>query len=145
MMTRGFKVRLADWDDDGDALQSIRLQVFVHEQQVPVELEWDGLDAGCTHLIAEDAAGRGIGCARLLPDGHIGRMAVLRDWRGQGVGRALLRAILIEAAGAGFAEVLLNAQIQALGFYAREGFEPFGAEFMDAGIPHRAMRRSITP
>ena len=117
--------------------------MFVAEQDVPVELEWDGLDPGCRHLLAEDAHGRPIGCARLLPDGHIGRMAVLAPWRGRGVGRALLRAMLAQAAASGFAMVRLNAQVQALGFYAREGFQACGDVFDDAGIAHRAMQLAL--
>jgi len=138
-----FCVRTACWTRDRAALQAIRHGVFVIEQQVPVELEWDGLDEGCAHLLAEDAAGRPIGCARLLPDGHVGRMAVLEPWRGRGVGRALLRAAVDRAQAAGFAIVRLNAQVHALGFYEREGFEARGEVFDDAGIPHRAMQRVI--
>lgn len=138
-----FAVRTADWAADGGRLQDVRHAVFVVEQGVPVELEWDGLDAHCMHLLAEDAAGRPIGCARLLPDGHVGRMAVLHPWRGRGVGRALLQAALARAALAGFTVVRLNAQVHALDFYRREGFEASGDVFSDAGIPHRAMQRAI--
>ncbi|MCE2949323.1 MAG: GNAT family N-acetyltransferase [bacterium] len=138
-----FSVRAAAWDADRARLQDVRHAVFVAEQGVPVDLEWDGLDADCTHLLAEDACGRPIGCARLLPDGHVGRMAVLRPWRGRGVGRALLRAALARAAMDGFTVVRLNAQVHALDFYRREGFEAVGEVFSDAGIPHRAMRRAI--
>lgn len=138
-----FRVRTASWAEDGAALRSVREAVFVAEQGVPVELEWDGLDPGCRHLLAEDAQGRPIGCARLLPDGHMGRMAVVAPWRGRGVGRALLRAMLAQAAAAGFTIVRLNAQVQALGFYAREGFQAWGDVFDDAGIEHRAMQLAL--
>ena len=138
-----FRVRTATWAEDFAALRAVRETVFVAEQDVPVELEWDGLDPGCRHLLAEDAHGRPIGCARLLPDGHIGRMAVLAPWRGRGVGRALLRAMLAQAAASGFAMVRLNAQVQALGFYAREGFQACGDVFDDAGIAHRAMQLAL--
>jgi predicted GNAT family N-acyltransferase len=136
-----FSVRPATWSLDREALQSVRLQVFVHEQHVPVELEWDAHDATALHLLALNAAGEPIGCVRVLPDGHIGRMAVLRHWRGNGAGRALLRAAVDCAVGQGSSEILLNAQVHALGFYAKEGFEPFGVVFDEAGIAHRAMRR----
>ncbi len=139
-----FSVRDATWASDQPRLQAVRQSVFVVEQGVPLELEWDGLDAACTHLLAEDAAGRPIGCARLLPDGHVGRMAVLPSWRRRGVGRALLRAALVRAAAAGFTLVRLNAQVHALDFYRREGFEAVGDVFDDAGIPHRAMQRPAT-
>jgi predicted GNAT family N-acyltransferase len=138
-----FKVRAASWAEDFAALRTVRETVFVVEQDVPVELEWDGLDEGCRHLLAEDTHGRPIGCVRLLPDGHIGRMAVLAPWRGRGVGRALLRAMLVQAAASGFAVVRLNAQVQALGFYAREGFQACGDMFDDAGIAHRAMQLAL--
>ena len=140
-----FRVRTADWAADGVALQSVRAAVFVAEQGVPLDLEWDGLDEGCRHLLAEDLPGVPIGCARLLPDGHIGRMAVLAGWRGRGVGRALLRAMLVHAAAAGHDIVRLNAQVHALGFYAREGFEACGDVFDEAGIAHRAMRLGLNP
>jgi len=138
-----FRVRAASWPEDFAALRTVRETVFVVEQGVPVELEWDGLDPACRHLLAEDAQGRPIGCARLLPDGHIGRMAVVAPWRGRGVGRALLRAMLAQAAAAGFAIVRLNAQVHALGFYAREGFQAWGDVFDDAGIAHRAMQLAL--
>jgi predicted GNAT family N-acyltransferase len=135
----GLRVRLADWNCDRDALRRIRHEVFVVEQRVPVDLEWDGVDADCRHALAEDASGAVIGCARLLPDGHLGRMAVRKAWRGRGAGAALLALLVEEARRAGHARVLLNAQTQALGFYARQGFAPFGDEFFEAGIAHRAM------
>lgn len=135
-----FRVRRADWVADGVALRSVRAAVFVVEQGVALELEWDGLDDGCRHLLAEDLLGVPIGCARLLPDGHVGRMAVLVAWRGRGVGRALLRAMLVQAAASGHDIVRLNAQVHALGFYAREGFQACGDGFDDAGIAHRAMQ-----
>lgn len=138
-------VRVADWSADRAALQHIRHSVFVLEQGVPVEFEWDGVDGQCIHLLAEDDRGEAVGCARLLPDGHVGRMAVRQDWRGRGIGRRLLQAALKAAGAAGFVEVLLNAQTHALGFYEREGFTAHGAVFDDAGIPHRAMRLRLPP
>ncbi len=137
---RAFAVREADWDRDCEALRRIRYQVFVVEQDVDEALEWDGIDATCRHVLAEDGTGCPIACGRLLPDGHIGRMAVLPQWRGQGVGRAVLRRLMAIGRAAGFPEFVLNAQTHALGFYVREGFEPYGEEFLEAGIPHRSMR-----
>ena len=139
----GFRVRLADWARDVDALRRIRHEVFVVEQQVPADLEWDGTDGDCRHALAEDAAGRPIGCGRLLADGHVGRMAVLAPWRGRGVGAALLGLLVEEARRAGQRRVVLNAQTRALGFYACHGFVPFGEEFVEAGIAHRAMERRL--
>ncbi len=138
-----FTVRLADWNRDRDALRRIRYEVFVVEQKVDETLEWDGIDSECRHALAIDGAGEALGCGRLLPDGHIGRMAVLPAWRGHGVGQALLRFLMALGRELGHRELLLNAQTHALGFYAREGFEPFGEEFDDAGIAHRAMRLRV--
>lgn len=138
-----YRVREADWARDELRLKSIRHQVFVIEQRVPADLEWDGIDAQCRHALAEDNAGNAIGCGRLLPDGHIGRMAVHATWRDRGVGGALL-AYLVELARAeGHRRVLLNAQVNAMRFYAHRGFTPMGEEFEEAGIPHRAMVREL--
>jgi predicted GNAT family N-acyltransferase len=137
------RVRLADWTHDRPILQQIRRAVFVDEQKVPEALEWDGIDGDCRHSIAENATGEPIGCARLLPDGHIGRVAVLAQARGQRVGDALLERMIALAAELGHQRVIVKAQTHALAFYARHGFVAFGAEFDDAGIPHRAMERRL--
>ncbi|MDO8436654.1 MAG: GNAT family N-acetyltransferase [Nitrosomonadaceae bacterium] len=136
---KSFIVRLANWQDDGPALRAIREMVFIHEQHVPVELEWDEFDASCLHILALDSAGNPIGTARLLPDGHIGRMAVLREWRGHGVGSALLQQLLVEAKKRHLRLATVNAQTYAAGFYTKSGFRTAGEEFIDAGIPHVRM------
>jgi predicted GNAT family N-acyltransferase len=138
-----FAVRVADWAADEARLRAVRLAVFVVEQNIPEELEWDALDAASIHALAEDPSGTPVGCGRLLPDGHIGRMAVLSDWRGRGVGAALLERLIALARARGDARVLLNAQVQAMPFYARFGFVPEGDAFMEADIPHRAMARAL--
>ena len=138
-----YTVRSARWPEDADALRGIRYRVFVVEQAVPEALEWDGRDAACLHALAHDEQGEVIGCGRLLPDGHIGRMAVVPTWRGKGVGSALLQHLVEVAAAAGHAEVALNAQTHAVPFYTRLGFVPDGPVFMEAGIPHQAMRRVL--
>lgn len=137
----GYRIEEVAWTDAADRLARIRREVFVVEQQVAEELEWDGADGACRHVLALDEGGRPIGTGRLLPDGHIGRMAVLAAHRGKGVGRALLAALIGIAQARGDAEVILNAQTHAIGFYRRSGFEVTSAEFMDAGIPHVQMRR----
>jgi predicted GNAT family N-acyltransferase len=138
-------VRHADWAVDGAALCALRREVFVLEQGVPEADEWDGLDPGCEHVIALAAGGGAIGTGRLLPDGRIGRMAVRQSWRGRGVGSALLAALIARARERGFEQARLHAQTHALGFYQRHGFESFGGEFLDAGIPHYAMRLALKP
>lgn len=136
------EIRLLDWQSAQADAKPIRFEVFVDEQRVPAEIELDEHDARCVHALAF-ADGEAIGTARLLPDGHIGRMAVLKAWRGRGAGRALLRALVEEARRRGGREVLLSAQVHALGFYRAEGFEPEGPVYEEAGIPHQAMRRRL--
>lgn len=138
-----FRVERIDYATGVDALRAVREPVFVLEQRVPLELEWDDLDPLCVHVIARDAAGAPIGTGRLTPERRIGRMAVLPGWRGRGVGDALLRALLDEAEQAHWPEVTLHAQVSALGFYARHGFVPLGPRFMEAGIEHQTMRRRL--
>lgn len=139
----GFTVAAADYARDLDALRAVRETVFVREQQVPLALEWDALDPECMHVIARDDSGRPIGTGRLTPQRSIGRMAVLADWRGRGVGDAVLLALLQQARASGWREVTLNAQVSAIDFYTRHGFVPFDARFLEAGIEHQAMRRVL--
>jgi predicted GNAT family N-acyltransferase len=138
-----FKINRVGWNEAGDLLRAVRKTVFVDEQNVPAELEWDGLDGQCIHVLAQTAAGEAIGTGRLLPDGHIGRMAVLGHWRGKGVGSAILTELIAAAREKGFESAVLNAQTRALQFYARFGFAVISDEFMDAGIPHRTMRLEL--
>jgi len=135
-------VRLGSWDELSAQASPIRFTVFVDEQKVPVELELDEFDPLSCHALAL-AGDEAIGTGRLLPDGHIGRMAVLAGWRGRGVGALLLQALIDEAKRRGMARVVLNAQTHALGFYARFGFVPEGEEYEEAGLPHRTMSRSL--
>lgn len=141
---RNFDVREASWQTDRNALSNIRKLVFIVEQDVPQEEEWDGRDEESWHWIATDQDGRAIGTARLLPEGQIGRMAVLKEWRGTGVGAALLEMAVEKARHLGFEKVFLHAQTHALKFYEKSGFVADGDEFEDAGIPHFNMTRSLT-
>jgi predicted GNAT family N-acyltransferase len=140
---QGFTIRIVGWQAEEAKLRAVRLAVFVVEQNIPEELEWDEHDALSVHALAEDRDGVPIGCGRLLPDGHIGRVAVLSDWRGQGVGAALLDRLIVLAHQRGDKRVLLNAQTQAMPFYARLGFAPIGDAFVEAGIPHQKMVRVL--
>ena len=137
-----FGVEAGSWKELGEEARQVREAVFVDEQKVPRDIEWDEHDAVSRHVIARDSDGGAIGTGRLLTDGHIGRMAVLADWRGKGVGRALLERLLEEARQQGHTHLALHAQTQASGFYRRFGFVEEGPEFMEAGIPHRTMVRS---
>lgn len=143
MPAQTFSIRVRNWDEARAEARHIRELVFVREQGVPLELEMDEQDVRCDHALAYAAEGAAVGTGRLLPDGHIGRMAVLKQWRGEGVGALVLQALIERARERGHASVGLNAQTYAAGFYRRFGFEVSGAEFMEAGIPHVAMRRDL--
>jgi len=133
-------IRLGDWATLGPHATAIRFEVFVDEQKVPAEIELDDMDAVCLHAVAYDDAGNAIGTGRLLPDGHIGRMAVRQPGRGTGVGGAILTLLLEKARERGDAAVVLNAQTVAAPFYARHGFVQQGEQFEEAGIAHVEMR-----
>jgi predicted GNAT family N-acyltransferase len=137
------RVNLVEWVEKEPAIRAIRETVFIAEQGVPDELEWDGLDSLCAHALASSSDGEAIGTARMQTDGTIGRMAVLRNWRGCGVGQALLETLLNLAMKRGLQRATLAAQVQALGFYERAGFHAIGDVFVDAGIPHRMMVRDL--
>ncbi|MFP3990747.1 GNAT family N-acetyltransferase [Streptomyces sp. E11-3] len=152
-MTRpSYEVRVAGSPADREACFTVRKAVFVVEQRVPEDLEYDAYDSdeSTAHVLAVGQDGP-LGAGRLLvgPEGYgpetgkLGRLAVLESARGLGVGIALVRAIETEAARRGCAEVVLYAQTSALGFYERLGYEAYGPEFTDAGIPHRAMHRAL--
>jgi predicted GNAT family N-acyltransferase len=138
-----FTIERCDWAAAQIPLSDIRRKVFIEEQAVPPALEWDGYDASAQHLLALDAHGQPIGCARILP-GHIGRMAVLSHWRNQGVGAALLASAIDYAATLGWPEVKLSAQTHAIAFYEKAGFIVCSEVYLDAGIPHRDMRRALS-
>ena len=145
MIPSDFRVDPADYHADIKDLRHVRETVFVAEQQVPIEEEWDDLDPLCRHVVARDLQDQPIGTGRLTPEHKIGRMAVLSEWRGRGVGDALLVALLDQARSLGWTEVSLNAQVSAEAFYARHGFTPYGERFMEAGIEHQAMKRALEP
>ena len=138
-----FTISETDWAHDAARLSAVRRAVFVDEQGVPEALEWDAHDAAALHLLATTIDGSPIGCARLLPDGHIGRMAVLAAWRGQGVGQAMLAMLISAARRLGMTTLELSAQTHAMAFYARAGFVATGTEYEEAGIPHIAMQMKL--
>ena len=136
------RIELLDWAAARAEASRIRTTVFVEEQRVPPEIEMDEHDVACLHALAY-AQGRAVGTGRLLPDGHIGRMAVLKECRALGVGGAILERLVAEARRRGMRQVVLSAQTHALGFYRRHGFHEVGAVFEEAGIPHQEMRRVL--
>lgn len=143
--TPGYTVRLANWTKDIQPIRNVRMEVFVEEQDVPQDEEWDGLDAEAVHALAFDNDHEAIATGRLLHDGKIGRMAVRKPWRGKGVGAALLRLLMDEARANGHTQVKLAAQVHAVPFYEKFGFTAYGEEFMDAGIPHYWMKADLAP
>lgn len=136
------RIELMDWETARNEATRIRYAVFVEEQRVPLEIEMDDQDKVCVHAIAY-AQGRAVGTGRLLPDGHIGRMAVLRESRALGVGGAILERLVQEARDRGVKQVVLSAQTHALGFYRLHGFKAEGDVYDEAGIPHQEMRRVL--
>ena len=155
MTGRSFHIESATWSADEDALREVREQVFVIEQGVPIADELDAMDASAHHVLARDSLGQPIGTGRLIPppttadstpagSASIGRMAVLPEWRGRGVGAAILRALLQQARALGWNSIELHAQSHAQAFYAGFGFEALGDEFDECGIPHRLMRQVLS-
>ena len=142
--TQPFRVDAVDYEAALDALRAVRETVFVEEQQVPLELEWDEPDPRCVHVLARALDGTPIGTGRLTPEHKIGRMAVLREWRGKGVGDAMLLALIEQARRRGWREVSLHAQASAIDFYLRHGSAPYGERSEEAGIEHQSMRRTIS-
>ncbi|MFE9168434.1 GNAT family N-acetyltransferase [Streptomyces kebangsaanensis] len=155
-MSAPYQVRVAEDPADREACFAVRKEVFVVEQGVPQDIEYDAHDAVAVHVLAVREDGTPLGTGRLLYGeaaaartggeksvGSLGRLAVTRDARGLGVGAALVRALEDTARARGLTAVDLHAQTHALGFYERLGYTAYGPEFPDAGIPHRAMRRAV--
>jgi len=138
-----FRVIEADWQHDKAAIQLVRRTVFVREQGIAESLEWDGLDETCRHILAITPAREPIGTGRLQPDGRIGRLAVLPAWRGKGIGNKILAALLQLAEHQKLPLVYLHAQARAIDFYLKTGFKTIGAPFMEAGIEHINLEKSL--
>jgi predicted GNAT family N-acyltransferase len=138
-MSNPFTVHLVFWRDAEPLLRAIREVVFIQEQKVPPELEWDDLDNTCHHALALSSGGDAIGCGRITPDGKIGRIAVLAEWRRKRIGTAILELLVDYARSQHYTQVELNAQVQAIPMYDKFGFKVTGDLFMDANIPHRKM------
>ena len=139
-----FDVTLMHWEEARADAARIRYQVFVIEQRVPEEMEWDEWDACSVHALARTDTGEVTGTGRLLPTvssgcAHLGRMAVLPEWRRKGAGSVLLRALLAEAHRRGTRKIVLHAQLSAADFYRCHGFSKYGMPFIEAGLPHVAM------
>ena len=138
MIENRITIRVADWEKDKKMLTAIRSRVFIEEQNVPEELEWDEYDVSAIHFLAFEKD-RAIACARLKKDGRIGRMAVLASHRKKGTGKKLLQFILQKATALKLEQVYLHAQVAAVPFYEKQGFIAKGDTFYEANIPHQEM------
>ncbi len=152
MIDSNFSVEPVDWSNpqQREACRGVREEVFVVEQRVPQADEWDDLDAVSQHVVARDLDGQAIGTGRLVPPqagspARIGRMAVLKSWRGRHVGEAILQALVDRARASAYAHLEMHAQSHALAFYTRFGFTAYGEEFFECEIAHRHMRRELEP
>ena len=134
-------VRVADWHKDNLDIRRIRESVFIAEQSIPAELEWDTDDLHAVHFLALEGD-YAVGTARLLADGDIGRVSVLKDWRGLKVGDKLLQTVIAHANAIGLHEQKLSAQVHATAFYEHHGFRIVSEEFLEAGLPHVDMIRT---
>ncbi len=130
------------WRDMEPCLRDIRTRVFIEEQHVPEELEWENDDIDAVHLIVKKNNDY-VATARLLNSGQIGRMAVLKPYRRCGVGKKMLEKLLSIAETMGLKTVFLNAQVEAIDFYKKFGFQEHGDMFDDAGIQHMRMNKNL--
>ena len=137
-----YHIVVATWKDHADVLGQVRRTVFIEEQNVPEELEWDEFDESSAHFLVtiKDQA---IACARLKDDGQIGRMAVLAEYRNRGIGYQLLQYVIQYAAKNEFKKLYLHAQLDAIAFYEKQGFVPESDIFYEANIPHREMLKNL--
>ena len=138
-----FKVKIATYDNENiKYIRSIRDNIFIKEQGIDPKIEFDGLDSSAIHTLVfiNDKA---IGTGRILIDGHIGRIAVLSEYRGQGIGSKIIKSLIDEAIRSNYKRVYLGSQKQAINFYLKLGFTPFGDEFMEAEILHLSMEKII--
>ena len=136
------RIELLPWEKARDHAAPIRFTVFVEEQGVPRDIELDAMDTQCLHAICFHGD-QAVGTGRLLPDGHIGRMAVLKEWRGRGIGGFILNTLVEKARERGDREVVLSAQLHATAFYRAHGFVEEGVQYLEAGIPHQDMLRRL--
>ena len=142
-MTAGeVDVSVADYVADRDAIHDVRREVFVVGQSVPAEIEVDGQDPVCVHVLARWGS-ESVGTGRMLPDGHIGRVAVRAPFRNRGIGTKLIQQLIEVAREEGLDRVFLGSQVRATAFYERLGFQQCGSRYVEAGIEHTTMEKSI--
>jgi len=137
------RVETMGWELAQPMAGPLRFAIFVDEQNVPSGIELDDQDAHCVHAVAYDVDNKAIGTGRLLPDGHIGRMAVVKEWRRRGIGAEIMAALIHEAQKRGHQQVVVSAQLQAAEFYRGLGFVAEGKVYTEAGMLHQTMVRKL--
>jgi len=133
-------IAMVNFSEKQAEITSVRRAVFVEEQNVPENIDFDGSDTDFIHVLATDKNGRPVGTARINHKGRIGRMAVLKNYRRQGIGRKMIQALMDYGRKNSITDFHVSSQITAVGFYKKMGFEPFGEEFLEAGIKHIKMK-----
>jgi YbgC/YbaW family acyl-CoA thioester hydrolase len=134
------RLQIGSWDELGEAARAVRTAVFVREQGIPAELEWDEHDAISQHAVVFNRLNMPVACGRLLPDGHIGRVAVVQALRGSRAGKLVMQSLMQAARSAGHSHADISAQQAVVGFYQRLGFRTVGEPYIEAGIAHIRMR-----
>ena len=142
-MVESITVVQTTWQLDEGVIKSVRTPVFVQEQQVPYEIDFDSNDANAVHWLAFNDNNIPLGTARLLGDGHFGRMAVIKMYRNQGIGRSIIQAAMDYASSVGMESIYLNSQLQAKTFYEGLGFKEYGDVFLEANIEHVSMSKKL--
>lgn len=138
-----FELRNVAYNNESkEYIRAVREHVFINEQGISPEIEFDGLDDSAIHVLVF-SNGLAIGTGRILDDGHIGRIAILRQFRNQGLGSKIVRSLIDEAINRGYKRVYLGAQKQAVNFYRKLGFIQFGEAFLEAGIMHLSMEKNL--
>jgi predicted GNAT family N-acyltransferase len=133
-------IAIVNWLEKQTEITSIRRAVFVEEQNVPESIDFDGSDTDYIHVLATNKNGLPVGTARINRKGRIGRMAVLKDYRRQGIGRKMIQMLIDYGRKNSIKDFHVSSQVTAVGFYEKMGFEPFGEEFLEAGIKHINMK-----
>ena len=138
-------IEIVSFSEKKAEIASVRRAVFVEEQNVPESIDFDGSDTDYIHVLATDKNGLPVGTARINREGRIGRMAVLKNYRRQGIGRKMIQALMDYGRKHSITDFHVSSQVTAVGFYEKMGFEPFGDEFLEAGIKHIKMKLKNTP
>ena len=139
-MNRNFSLIQTNWAQHNKELSQVRRDVFIIEQKVPEALEWDEFDDTAIHILVLNEKQKPIATGRLKTNGQIGRMAVIKNYRKQGIGSAILKALINYASQQHYPKLYLHAQLSAVGFYQQFNFKEYGEQFMDTGIAHQSMQ-----